>query len=58
MEPQLSEDARRRYPHKQEWMNKHLGILIFKLRPLSGSAAASPHCLPNFRVTDIMFIIG
>lgn len=41
MEPQLSEDARRRYPHKQEWMNKHLGILIFKLRPLSGSAAAS-----------------
>lgn len=34
IEPQLSEDARRRYPHKQEWMNKHLGILIFKLRPL------------------------
>jgi SAM-dependent methyltransferase len=33
-EPQLSEDARRRYPHKQEWMNKYLGILIFKLRPL------------------------
>lgn len=41
MEPQLSEDARRRYPHKQEWMNKYLGILIFKLRPISGSAAAS-----------------
>jgi len=34
IEPQLSEDARRRYPHKQEWMNKYLGILIFKLRPL------------------------
>jgi hypothetical protein len=33
-EPQLSEDDRRRYPHKQAWMNKHLGILIFKLRPL------------------------
>jgi SAM-dependent methyltransferase len=33
MEPQLSEEARRRYPHKQEWMNKYLGILIFKLRP-------------------------
>ena len=32
-EPQLSEDARRRFPHKQEWMNKYLGILIFKLRP-------------------------
>jgi SAM-dependent methyltransferase len=34
IEPQLSEDARRRYPHKQEWMNKYLGILIFKLRPV------------------------
>ena len=33
VEPQLSEDARRRFPHKQEWMNKYLGILIFKLRP-------------------------
>ena len=33
-EPQLSEEARRRYPHKQAWMNKHLGILIFKLRPI------------------------
>jgi len=35
IEPQLSEDARRRYPHKQAWMNKYLGILIFKLRPRS-----------------------
>lgn len=33
IEPQLSEDDARRYPHKQEWMNKYLGILIFKLRP-------------------------
>lgn len=33
-EPQLSAEARERYPHKQDWMNKHLGILIFKLRPL------------------------
>ena len=32
-EPQLGEDARRRYPHKQAWMNKYLGVLIFKLRP-------------------------
>ena len=32
-EPQLSEDARSRYPHKQAWMDKYLGILIFKLRP-------------------------
>jgi SAM-dependent methyltransferase len=35
-EPQLSEDARRRYPHKQAWMDKYLGILVFKLRPQTG----------------------
>lgn len=35
-EPQLPEDARRRHPHKQDWMNKYLGILIFRLRPLTG----------------------
>ena len=35
-EPHLSEDAGRRFPHKQAWMNKYLGILIFKLRPLPG----------------------
>jgi SAM-dependent methyltransferase len=34
VEPQLSEDARRRYPHKQARMDKYLGILIFVLRPL------------------------
>jgi SAM-dependent methyltransferase len=34
VEPQLSEDARSRYPHKRAWMDKYLGILIFKLRPL------------------------
>ena len=34
VEPQLSEEARRRFPHKQAWMDKHLGILMFKLRPL------------------------
>jgi SAM-dependent methyltransferase len=34
-EPRLTEEAARRYPHKQAWMNKYLGILIFKLRPLS-----------------------
>jgi hypothetical protein len=35
-EPQLSEDARRRYPHKQEWMDTYFGILVFRLRPLAG----------------------
>ena len=34
VEPQLSMDARSRYPHKQAWMDKYLGILIFVLRPL------------------------
>lgn len=34
LEPHLSEDAAREYPHKQEWMNKNLGILVFKLRPI------------------------
>jgi SAM-dependent methyltransferase len=32
LEPQLPEDTRRRYPHKQAWMDKYLGILIFRLR--------------------------
>lgn len=41
IEPQLPEDARRRYPHKQAWMNKYLGILIFKLRPLPERQAPS-----------------
>ena len=36
IEPQLTEDARRRYPHKQAWMDKYLGILVFKLRPHPG----------------------
>jgi SAM-dependent methyltransferase len=35
-EPQLSEDARRRFPHKQAWMDKYLGILVFTLRPMPG----------------------
>ncbi len=32
IEPQLTEQAARRYPHKQAWMNKYLGI------PMSGEA--------------------
>ncbi len=40
IEPQLSEDARRRYPHKQAWMDKYLGILIFKLRPIPAATGA------------------
>ncbi|MGK2947567.1 MAG: class I SAM-dependent methyltransferase [Acidimicrobiales bacterium] len=41
-EPQLSEDARRHFPHKQAWMNQHLGILVFKLRPLPSGAPTHP----------------
>src|SRR4028119_1590026 len=28
VEPELSDEARQQYPHKQAWMNKYLGILI------------------------------
>jgi SAM-dependent methyltransferase len=38
VEPQLSEEDRRHYPHKQEWMDRYLGILVFKLRPRAGAA--------------------
>ena len=34
VEPQMPAEAAERYPHKQEVMNKYLGILMFKLRPL------------------------
>ena len=36
VEPRLTEEAALRYQHKQAWMNKYLGILIFKLRPRTG----------------------
>jgi hypothetical protein len=28
--------SRWRFPHKQGWVKKYFGILIFKLRPLPG----------------------
>jgi len=34
LEPQLAPEDARRYPHKQEWMNRYLGIIVFRLRPL------------------------
>lgn len=36
VEPQMSAEAAKRYPHKDAVMNKYLGILIFKLRPIPG----------------------
>ena len=38
LEPQLTEEQRTLYPHKQAWMAKYLGILVFKLRPLGRDA--------------------
>ena len=34
VEPQMPAEAAERYPHKQAVMNKYLGIVIFKLRPI------------------------
>ncbi|MCL8025920.1 class I SAM-dependent methyltransferase [Nocardioides bruguierae] len=34
VEPQMPDEAAGRYPHKQAVMNKYLGILMFKLRPI------------------------
>lgn len=34
VEPQMSRDVGERYPHKQAVLNRYLGILMFKLRPL------------------------
>jgi len=34
VEPQMSRESADRYPHKQDVLNKYLGILMFKLRPL------------------------
>ncbi len=34
VEPQMPAEVGQRYPHKQAVMNKYLGILMFKLRPL------------------------
>ena len=42
VEPQMPAEAAERYPHKQAVMNKYLGILMFKLRPLPGQS--SPMC--------------
>ena len=34
VEPQMSREIGERHPHKQAVLNKYLGILMFKLRPL------------------------
>ena len=36
VEPQMSPEIGERYPHKQAVLDKYLGILMFKLRPLPG----------------------
>lgn len=42
VEPQMPAEAAERYPHKRAVLNKYLGILMFKLRPLPGQL--SPMC--------------
>ena len=34
LEPQLTGEQRRRFPHKQAWLDQHLGIIVFRVRPL------------------------
>jgi len=36
VEPQMPAEAAERYPHKQAVLNKYLGIVMFKLRPIPG----------------------
>jgi hypothetical protein len=33
LEPQLSEEKKERYPHKQAWLSRYVGIIIFRARP-------------------------
>ncbi|MEV6266360.1 class I SAM-dependent methyltransferase [Kribbella sp. NPDC051936] len=33
LEPQLSDENKERFPHKQEWLSEHVGIIIFRARP-------------------------
>ncbi|MFF0338643.1 methyltransferase domain-containing protein [Kribbella sp. NPDC004875] len=33
LEPQLSDENKQRYPHKQEWLSQYVGIIIFQARP-------------------------
>ncbi|MFD9701622.1 hypothetical protein [Lentzea sp. NPDC059081] len=49
VEPQLGEEAARRHPHKKAWLNRYLGILIFKLRPVENRRENDPdhHGVPQ-----------
>lgn len=35
VEPQLNAENRNLYPHKQQWLERYLGVLIFVLRPIT-----------------------
>jgi SAM-dependent methyltransferase len=35
VEPQLSEEKKALYPHKQAWLARYFGIVIFRARPLT-----------------------
>ncbi|WP_410788923.1 hypothetical protein [Kribbella sp. C-35] len=34
LEPQLSEEKKQQYPHKQAWLSQYVGIIIFRARPV------------------------
>lgn len=39
VEPQLTDEQRRRYPHKQAWMARYFGMIAFRARPAGFSRA-------------------
>ena len=42
VEPQMPADAAERFPHKQAVLDRYLGILIFKLRPIPDRSPCGP----------------
>lgn len=34
LEPQLSEEKKQRFPHKQAWLAQYVGIIVFRARPV------------------------
>jgi len=35
LEPRLSEEHRRQFPPSRAWLDRHLGIIVFRARPLA-----------------------
>ena len=43
VEPQLSDQQKAAYPHKQAWLDKYIGIILFRARPLSPANQSRIH---------------